>query len=328
MKNYKVLVTPRSFRRTPGRHWERLREVGLEVLESPLDRPLLEEELLNLVKDVDAMIVGLDKVTRRVIEEAKALRIIAKYGVGLDNIDLEAAAERGIVVTYTPGANAPAVAELSWGLILALARHIVFHHLRLKSGSLERRTGWELSGKTLGIIGLGRIGREVAKRARAFGMKVLAYDPYLKPEEAEEFGAELGPLERVLSESEIVSLHCPLTPETEGMIGSEELELMKEGALLINTARKGLVDEAALYKALKEGKLGGAAFDTFEDEADLESPLLELENFLGSPHSGAATYESILRMADLAAEEVIRVLGGQPPLQPVTIPARKLSSGT
>lgn len=323
MKSYKVLVTPRSFRRTPGQHWERLGQAGLEVLESPSDRPLREEELLGLVRDVDAMIVGLDEVTRRVIEAAKSLRIIAKYGVGVDNIDLEAASEHGIIVTYTPGANAPAVAELTWGLILALARHIVIHYLRLKGGSLERRTGWELLGKTLGIIGLGSIGREVAKRAKAFGMRVLAYDPYLDQKLAEEHGAELCPLERVLSESDIVSLHCPLTPETEGLLGGRELALMKEGALLINTARRGLVDEMALYKALKEGKLGGAAFDTFEEEADLKSPLLELENFLASPHAGAATYESILRMAELAASEVVRVLGGQAPLHPVSSPVRK-----
>ncbi len=326
MRSYKVLVTPRSFRNTPGRHWERLSQAGLEVLESPSDRPLREEELIGLVKDVEAMIVGLDEVTRCVIEEAKSLRIIAKYGVGVDNIDLNAAAERGIIVTYTPGANAPAVAELTWGLILALARHIVTHHLQLKAGSLKRQAGWELGGKTLGIIGLGSIGREVAKKARAFEMKILAYDPYLDQEHAREYGAELCPLERLLSESDIVSLHCPLTPETEGMIGSKELELMKKGALLINTARKGLVDEVALYKALKEGKFGGAAFDTFEDETDLESPLLELENFLGSPHAGAATHESILRMAELAASEVVRVLEGQAPLYPVkTIAVRKSS---
>lgn len=326
MRTYKVLVTPRSFRRTPGRQWERLSRAGLEVLESPFDRPLCEEELLDLVKDMDAMIVGLDEVTRRVIEEARSLRIISKYGVGVDNIDLEAAAERGIIVTYTPGANAPAVAELTWGLILALARNIVTHHLRLKGGSLKRQTGWELWDKTLGIIGLGNIGREVAKRASAFGMRVLAYDPYVDREHAEGHGAELCPLERVLSESEVVSLHCPLTPETEGIIGSKELEMMKRGALLINTARRGLVEEAALYKALKEGKLRGAAFDTFDDEANLKSPLLELENFLASPHVGAATHESILRMADLAASEVVRVLGGQAPLYPVkNMPVRQSS---
>lgn len=323
MKSYKVLVTPRSFRRTPGRHWEKLSQAGFEVLESPSDRPLREEELLGLVKDVDAMIVGLDEVTRRVIEAAKSLRVIAKYGVGVDNIDLEAASEHGIFVTYTPGANAPAVAELTWGLILALARHIVFHHLQLKGGSLARRTGWELWGKTLGIIGLGSIGREVAKRAKAFEMRVLAYDPYLDQEHAREYGAELCTLERVLSESDVVSLHCPLTPETEGLLGRKELGLMKEGALLINTARRGLVDKIALYKALKEGKLGGAAFDTFEEEVELKSPLLELENFLASPHAGAATYESILRMAELAASEVVRVLGGQAPLHPVSSPVRK-----
>lgn len=317
MSNYKVLVTPRSFRNTPGKHWQRLREAGIEVLESPSDRPLREEEMLALIKDIDGMIVGLDEVTRPVIEGAKSLRIIAKYGVGLDNIDLEAAAERNITVTYTPGANAPSVAELTWALILSLARHIVIHHLRLKNASIERRMGWEIQGKTLGIIGLGSVGREVVKRASGFDMRTLAYDPYPDQEYAHRHGVEFCTLEKLLTESDIVSLHCPLTPETERMIGNQELALMKENALLINTARRGLVDEAALYKALRERRIGGAAFDTFEAEADLKSPLLKLENFLGSPHAGAATYESIQRMADLAVSEVIRAFEGRDPLHPV-----------
>jgi D-3-phosphoglycerate dehydrogenase len=317
MKRYKVLVTPRSFRNTPGEHWQRLKEAGVEVVESPSDKPLCEEEMIKMVKDIDGMIVGLDEVTHRVMEEARSLRIIAKYGTGIDNIDLEAASNLGITVTYTPRANAPSVADLTLGLILALARHIVIHHSKLKESTIDRRIGWEIQGKTLGIIGLGNVGKEAIKRALGFDMRILAYDPYPDEEFIRDHKVELCTLKRVLAESDIVSLHCPLTSETEGIIGSEELELMKEDALLINTARKDLVDENALYKALRDGKIKGAAFDTFEIDADLKSPLLELENFIGSPHAGAATYESIQRMADIAAKEVIRALEGKDPLYPV-----------
>lgn len=317
MKRYKVLVTPRSFRSTPGEHWQRLKEAGVEVIESPSNKPLREKEIIKMVKDVDGMIVGLDEVTRHVIEQAKSLRIIAKYGAGLDNIDLETASKLGITVTYTPGVNAPSVADLALGLILALARHIVIHHTKLTEGALDRRRGREISGKTLGIIGLGGIGKEVVKRALGFDMRILAHDPYPDEDFIKDHGVELCTLERVLVESDVVSLHCPLTYETEGIIGREELKLMKEDAFLINTARKDLVDEDALYKTLRDGKIKGAAFDTFETDADLKSPLLELENFIGSPHAGAATYESIQRMADMAAREVIRALEGKDPLYPV-----------
>ncbi|MBT9165411.1 MAG: Hydroxypyruvate reductase [Chloroflexi bacterium] len=317
MKRYKVLVTPRSFRSTPGEHWQRLKEAGVEVIESPSNKPLREKEMIEMVKDVDGMIVGLDEVTRHVIEQAKSLRIIAKYGAGLDNIDLETASKLGITVTYTPGVNAPSVADLALGLILALARHIVIHHTKLTEGALDRRRGREISGKTLGIIGLGGIGKEVVKRALGFDMRILAHDPYPDEDFIKDHGVELCTLERVLVESDVVSLHCPLTYETEGIIGREELKLMKEDAFLINTARKDLVDEDALYKTLRDGKIKGAAFDTFETDADLKSPLLELENFIGSPHAGAATYESIQRMADMAAREVIRALEGKDPLYPV-----------
>jgi len=316
MKRYKVLVTPRSFRSTPGEHWQRLKEAGVEVIESPSNKPLREEEMIELVRDVDGMIVGLDQVTHRVMEQAKSLRIIAKYGAGLDNIDLETASRLGITVTYTPGVNAPSVADLAFGLILALARHIVVHHAKLTEGTIDRRRGWEISGKTLGIIGLGGIGKEVVKRALGFEMKILAHELYPDEEFIKDHGVELCTLERVLVESDVVSLHCPLTCETQGMIGREEIRLMKEEAFLINTARKDLVDEDALYRALRERRIRGAAFDTFEADADLKSPLLKLENFIGSPHAGAATYESIQRMADLAAREVTRAFAGKAPLYP------------
>lgn len=316
MKRYKVLVTPRSFRSTPGEHWQRLKEAGVDVTESPSNKPLREEEMIEMVKDVDGMIVGLDEVTRYVIEQAKSLGIIAKYGAGLDNIDLETASKLGITVTYTPGVNAPSVADLVFGLLLALARHIVVHHTKLTEGTLDRRRGWEISRKTLGIIGLGGIGKEVVKRALGFDMRILAHELY--PDEAfiKDHGVELCTLKKVLVESDTVSLHCPLTCETEGMIGHEELRLIKEEAFLINTARKDLVDEDALYRALRERRIRGAAFDTFEADADLRSPLFKLDNFIGSPHAGAATYESIQRMADLAAKEVTRACAGREPLYP------------
>lgn len=319
MNDHKLLVTPRSFRSTPGKHWERLREADLEIIESPSDQPLTEKEMLKLVGDIEGMIVGLDEVTEKVIKKATSLIIIAKYGAGLDNIDLEACSKSGITVTSTPGANAPSVAELTIGLLLALVRHISAHHTDLMKGHLKRRRGHEIFRKTLGIVGMGNIGKEVVKRARGFEMKILAYDPYPDQGFADHHNVKLCQLELVLTKSDILSLHCPLTSQTENMIDRSELRSMKTDAFLINTARKRLVNEEALYEALTEGWIKGAAFDTFESESDLRSPLFELENFIASPHAGAATFESILRMADQAAKEVIRAFEGKEPLQPVKL---------
>ena len=284
------------------------------VVESSKGRPLRGTEMVNLVSDVDGAIIGSDKVNARVIAAAPKLRVISKYGVGLDNINVDAATEAGIVVTYTPGANHVSVAELAMGLMLALARHIPQHSNSVKAGSWERMRGVELSGKKLGIVGLGRIGMAVARRARGFDMHVLYYDVCRREDVEGQSWLTYANLDTLLADSDFVSLHCPFTPEQRNMIGEAQLRAMKHTAYLVNTARGELVDETALVRALREGWIAGAASDTFVDEPPTGSPLLALDNFVASPHTGAATCESVHRMAVMAARNTVLVLQGQRPL--------------
>lgn len=310
----KILITARSFRQTPGPHQQLLREGGYQILESPEDRPLEAAELVALVTDVEALIAGVDKITADVIASAERLRVISRYGVGVDNVDLEAATRRGIVVTTTPGANSVSVAELTLALILALARHIPHHNRVVKQGHWRRTPGVELSGAVLGLIGMGRVGREVASRAAAFGMRILYRDPVPPPQELlDRLGASSRPLEDLLSQSDVVSLHLPLDDDTRNLIDRQAIERMKPSALLINTARGGLVDEQALYEALVQGKLAGAACDSFSQEPPSESPLLDLDNFIATPHIGSTTLQATLRMGQMAAENALAVLRGERP---------------
>ncbi len=310
---FKVLVTARSFRKVPGRHQELLREPGYEVMESPQDRPLREAEMIELIGDVDGAIPGLDEMTAAVIEASRQLKVISRYGVGVDNIDLKAATAAGVVVTNTPGTNQIAVAELTLGLMLALARHIPQHDAKTKAGSWKRTTGVELAAKTLGIIGLGQIGREVIKRAAGFAMRFLVHTRYPDGDFGQAYGVEFVSLERLLQEADFVSLHCVLTPERVDLINEEALKAMRPTAYLINTARGELVDEMALYRALEEGWIAAAAMDAFREEPATNSPLLKLDNFIASPHAGAATYESVGRMGLMASQNLIAVLEGERP---------------
>jgi D-3-phosphoglycerate dehydrogenase len=305
----KILVTARSFRITPGRHKELLEESGYQVVESPLDRPLKEAEMVELIRDADGAILGLDEVTAKVIEAGRELKVLSRYGVGVDAVDLKAATAAGVVVTNTPGTNHIAVAELTLGLMLSVARRIPQHNNIAKAGEWKRVTGTELTGKTLGIIGLGQISREVIQRALAFDMHVLVSTGY--PDKA--LKVEYVPLERLLAESDFVSLHCSLTPERVNLIGEAQLRSMKPTSYLINTARGELVDEGALYRALKEGWIAGAASDVFVEEPPRGSPLLELDSFIATPHTGANTRESVLRMGVLAVENALQVLRGERP---------------
>lgn len=312
--NGKILITARSFRKTPGRHLDILREAGYELVESPHDRPLTAAEIAPLLTDVDAAILGLDEVTAESVAGASRLRVISRYGVGVDNIDIAAMTARGIVVTVTPGANSVAVAELTMGLILALARHIPCADREVRQGKWGRKTGVELSGATLGLIGLGRIGRDVARRAYAFGMAICYYDPFPPPAEAVAgFTARACSLEDLLTGSDFISLHLPLSEETRNLINAAALARMKPSAYLINTARGGLVDEQALYEALSSGRLAGAAFDAFAQEPPGDSPLLRLDNFIASPHAGSATAQTTLRMGLMASENALAVLRGERP---------------
>jgi D-3-phosphoglycerate dehydrogenase len=310
---HKVLLTARSFRQHPGEHKRILEDSGCELVESSNLAPLTATEMIPLVGDVDAVIVGLDQVSAEVIAAGPRLRVISKCGAGLDHIDLQAATRHGIVVTSTPGANAISVAELTLGLMFALARRIPQHNHAVKSGTWKRVAGVELATKTLGIIGLGHVGLAVAHRARGLDMNILYHDLHRHKDLELEHGWTYVDLGLLLRDSDFVTLHCPLTPELHHLIGEAQLRAMKPTAFLINTARGGLVDEAALARALCQGWIAGAASDAFVQEPPLGSPLLSLDNFIATPHTGATTHEAIQRVAMMAAQNTVQALRGQRP---------------
>jgi len=288
-----------------------LMEAGFDVdLETSITGP----ELVERVKDFDAIVVrSRTKVTREVIEASGRLRAVARAGVGLDNVDLEAAKERGVEVLNSPEAPSNAVAELVLGLMLSLARRIPLGDASMKRGEwIKRRlTGFELEGKTLGIVGFGRIGYNLARKAKAMGMRVVTDASIEKLMRfVEETGAESVPMEDLLKESDFVSLHVPLRLQTRHMIGARELETMKDGAYLINTARGGVVDEDALREALVRGKLAGAALDVFEIEPPEDTSLTGLENLIALPHIGAATVEAQAANSTIVAEKLIKLFTG------------------
>jgi phosphoglycerate dehydrogenase-like enzyme len=297
-----VAITPRSMRDSPGKHHELLEESGLELRWSDRERLLTEAEMLDLVRGCTGLIVGLDPVSRDVLE-AGPVRVVVKYGSGTDNIDLGATKDLGVEVESTPGANARSVAELTVALIFSLARYVCLHDRRIRAGSWSRRMGTELEGKRLGVIGLGAVGHEVARMASGLGMEVVAHDPFLERAEV-----QLIELEDLLSGCDVVTLHAPLEDSTRNLIDSRNLSLMRPGALLVNTARGGLVDESALAEALSSGRLAGAALDAFHKEPPESSPLLELENFVASPHAGASTVEATRRMGAEAVRKLLRLL--------------------
>lgn len=309
----KILVTARSFIKTPGRHKELLEQTGYQVVENPLDRPLKEAEMVELIRDADGAILGLDEVTAKVIEAGRQLKVLSRYGVGVDRVDLKAATAAGVVVTNTPGTNHIAVAELTLGLMLSLARRIPEHDRIVKGGSWNRVRGTELAGKTLGIVGLGWISREVIRRAFAFDMRIVVQTAYPDKELADHYGVEYLPLERLVREADFISLHCAFTPERADLIGEKELRAMKPTSYLINTARGELVDEEALLVALQEGWIAGATMDAFKEEPATGSPLVKLNNFIATPHIGATTLESVIRMGILAVENALQVLRGERP---------------
>ena len=298
-----------------------MRREGLEV---DVKTDISHEELIKIIPEYDALIVrSRTKVTREVIEAGKRLKIIGRAGVGVDNIDLKTATERGIIVVNAPGGNTISAAELTLGLIFAVARKIPQADRSVKAGKWERKKfmGMELRGKTIGIIGLGRIGYEVAKRVRALEMNILAYDPYVSEERAKSVGAKLVSLEELLRNSDIVTIHVPKTKETENLISEKEFEIMKDGAILINAARGGIVNEKALYKALISGKLAGAGLDVYEKEPpDPDNPLLKLDNVVTTPHIGASTKEAQLSVGMIIAEELVNFAKGLPVKNAVNLP--------
>jgi D-3-phosphoglycerate dehydrogenase len=303
----KVLITPKSYYAI-RRQMQPLLE-GMAVVFNDTGKTLTEAEMMARIVDVDGLLVGVDPVSRRVIEKAKRLRAVSKYGVGIDNIDLEALAERRIPLKTAPGTNKTSVAELTFGLLLAITRNIWRAAQQVKDGGWQREQGVEITGKTLGIIGCGSIGREVARRARGFLMSVLVFDPYFKDADFRIQNAiEQVPLDDLLARSDFISLHLPLTPETRGIIDRNRLQRMKTEAYLINTSRGELIDEAALAHALKRNMIAGAACDVWTQEPPGNHPLLQLDNFILTPHMGATTREAVLRMARAATFNLTEML--------------------
>ena len=288
------------------------------------DDPVSDDVFDQALTDAHAVMVRSRKMTRERIASAPHLEIIAKHGVGVDKIDVAAATDAGVPVTITPEANSDAVADLALAMMLALSRHLLKADSDLKAGRFTRRehyTGLELGGKTVGIIGLGRIGSRVARRcALGFGMTILAYDPFIDAEYAAQFHAELlETLESLLAAADYVTIHTPLTDLTKDMIREKQLRTMKPDAFIINTARGGIINEDDLYRALTENWIRGAGLDAFVKEPPLpdENPLLKLENILTTPHLGSVARESSIKMATQAAEEILRVVEGSRPKNPV-----------
>jgi len=290
---------------------DQINEKGIKILEEVaevvVDTSITQEKLISKIKDFDAIIVrSRTKVTRTVIEAGEKLKIIARAGVGVDNVDVEAATERGIMVVNAPESASITVAELTIGLILALTRKISIADKSVKEGKWEKSKfmGIELNGKTLGILGLGRIGTQVLIRAKAFGMSILVYDPYITKETAKELGVDIVDFQTLLKNSDIMTIHVPLTPETKYLISKDQFKMMKENAIIINAARGGIINEDDLYEALTIDNLGGAGLDVFEKEPPEVSPLLTLDNVILTPHIGASTKEAQIDAAVRVANEV------------------------
>jgi D-3-phosphoglycerate dehydrogenase len=318
LRSCRVLVTPRSF----GRHDPQLKAeleatVG-EVIYSAFGRSLTSSEVQELLPGCDGYIAGVDTIDQAALEAADRLRVIARYGVGVDRVDLEAAREKGIVVTNTPGANSTSVAELAIGLMLSLARMIPLANQETRAGKPPRIQGVSLEGKVVGLLGLGAIGKRVARRLQGFDCAVLTYDPAVDAAAAQEVGAVLCSQEEVVTKSDFLSLHVPVLPETRGMVNASFLAQMKLGAFLINTARGELIDEVALFEALKSGHLKGAALDAFAQEPPSEdNPLFSFPQVIATPHMGAHTDGATNAMGWGALRDCLAVLCGEEPIHRV-----------
>ncbi len=313
-----ILVTPASYGQHDGRLKSELEAVAGRVTYNESGKPLSSAQLAALLPGVDGLIAGLDAIDAAALAAADSLRVVARYGVGTDNVDLAAARARGIVVTNTPGANAGAVAELAVTLLLLLARPVLSAAAATREGGWPRTAGLSLGGKTVGLVGFGAIGRAVARLLAGFDCRLLAYDPWCDPEEAARLRVAVVDLGALLAVSDFVSLHAPVTPETRGMVNAEFLARMKPGAALVNTARGELVDEAALHQALASGHLRGAALDAFAVEPPgAANPLLSLPNVIATPHMGAHTDGATTTMGRMALADCLAVLRGEEPVHRV-----------
>jgi D-3-phosphoglycerate dehydrogenase len=310
-KAFNVLITDAS-----------IRPEGIEMLEAVASLTVLqsytpEAGIIEAAREADAILARAAVISEAVIQAAPKLKIVSRHGVGVDNVDVAACTRQGVLVSITGDANSEAVSEYAFGLLLAVARKVAQANAHIRAGQWNRDLfiGLELYGKVLGIIGLGRIGSRLGRHAAGFDMEVLAYDPYVDANAAQAAGIALVDLETLLRRADFISLHMPLTDETRHLIGPAELALMKSSAILVNTARGGLIDEAALYETLLNKRIAGAALDVFETEPLSQgNRLATLDNLLCSPHVAGQTEESLLRMSVDAAENILRVFRGETPL--------------
>ena len=314
MGNYRVLIASRSFGKATPDVFDRLKGLGAEVVLNPLERAPTEADMVALIKDVDVLISGTEPVNARVFEAANKLKGIAKHGVGYENIDLAAAKNRNIPVAIAGGTITNSVADMTMALLLALARKILLGDRAVKEGRWPRAVGVELKGKQLGIVGLGQIGKAVCRRAKGFEMEVIACDTYHDSDFAAQWQVQYVELDILLKTADFVSLHAPGGADTRRLIDSNRLALMKPTAYLINTARGELVDEGALFEALKHDQLAGAALDVFEVEPPGANPLFGLDNFIAAPHSAGQTNEGLNAMGQITCDNAMKMLKGEEPL--------------
>jgi D-3-phosphoglycerate dehydrogenase len=319
----KALIAPLALANLEGQHLQILRDAGFELVFPGLPHQLSEEELLALLPGTTAAIAGMEPYTPRVLEACPTLRVIARVGVGYDAVDIPATTARGVAVTIAPGTNQDSVAEHTFCFILGLSRRLVAKHNAMKAGRWERGITLPVRGSTLGIVGLGRIGKAVAIRGEAFGMRLVAYEPFPDNAFAAAHKIEFLSLERLLAQSDFVSLHLPLDAGSRQMINKRTLGLMKKTAFLVNTARGGLINEHDLAEALRAGTIAGAALDVFEKEPPVDSPLPGLENVLLTPHEAGIDRKSLQDMALSASQAVVDLSRGKWPAEKIVNPEVK-----
>lgn len=314
LKNCRLLVTPTSYGKNDPRLISELEAQVSEVIYNPTGKPLKSEEVAALLPGIDGYIAGLDEIDATALSQADRLKVISRYGVGVDSVDLAAARAKNIIVTNTPGANSSSVAELALGLILALARQIPEAVEAVHQGKWPRYSGISLEGKTIGILGLGAIGRQLARRLAGFDCRIIAYDPYADRDFAREHEVELTGLQAVIDQSDFISLHLPLLPETRLLVNADFLNRMKKGSFLVNTSRGEVVNETALFEALESGHLRGAGLDAFTVEPpDPKNPLLNLPQVIATPHLGAQTDGATSNMGWFAMRDCLAVLKDEQP---------------
>ncbi|OWK36637.1 phosphoglycerate dehydrogenase [Fimbriiglobus ruber] len=312
----KVLVAPAPLKEIEHVYGPVLRGAGVEMVFPTRNVQMTEDELLAQLPGAAASLAGSEPYTRAVIEKAAAagLSVIARAGVGYDGVDVAAATDHGVAVTITPGTNHDAVAEHTFMLLLALAKNLITQHTAIQKGQWVRRANQPLRGRTLGVVGFGRTGKAVALRGQAFGMPVIAFDPFADKDFAAKHHIPLVELNDLLKQSDVVTLHMPMLPGTKHIINAESLGLMKKTAYLINTARGGVVNEPALYDALKNNRLAGAGLDVFDEEPPQpDNPLLQLDNVVMTAHTAGVDVQSRDDMARAAAEAIAKMLAGEWP---------------